>query len=76
MSTEQRLLLVIGLVLISGCAGNQALIWRQTAAPQEPCEIPVCEKVNPRDKECWRNRCMTQRELEEMTRMPPVQVPQ
>lgn len=42
MSIEQRLLLVLGLLLISGCAGYKAMVVERTA-PQEPCGILVCE---------------------------------
>jgi hypothetical protein len=63
MSISVALLLPI----IAGCAGNQAMILHAPRIHHE-CEIPVCEKVNKRDKECWRTYCLTQRQLEEMAR--------
>lgn len=55
-------LLIVGLILVlalglSGCAGHQALIWRQPKPYVEECPIRVCEKLNPRDKTCWREYC-------------------
>jgi len=54
-------------LLLAGCAGNQAMILHAPRIQPE-CEIPVCEKANPRDKECWRTYCMTHRQMEEMVR--------
>jgi hypothetical protein len=58
---------IIALLLLAGCAGNQAMILHAPRIQQE-CEIPVCEKINQRDKECWRTYCMTRRQLEDMAR--------
>jgi hypothetical protein len=42
---------------LSGCAGHEAMIWRQPVPYVEQCKVPVCEKINPRDKHCWREYC-------------------
>lgn len=57
----------IAALLLTGCSGSQALLLRPPRINPE-CEIPVCEKINKRDKTCWREYCMTKREMEEMTR--------
>lgn len=41
MSIEQRVLLVLGLAMIAGCAGVEAMRWK--GPPPKPCGIIVCE---------------------------------
>jgi hypothetical protein len=50
-------LLAIVLILTSGCAGHEAMRWRKPQPYVETCAVPVCEKINPRDKRCWREYC-------------------
>ena len=57
--------LALAFLLLAGCGSEAMLIG---PPHREACEIPVCEKANPRDKECWRTYCMTRRQMEEMVR--------
>jgi hypothetical protein len=58
---------LLAFLVLAGCSGNQAMLLHPPRIQKE-CEIPVCEKVNKRDKECWRAYCLTQQQLEEMAR--------
>ena len=49
--------LVVFALGLSGCAGYQAMAVERPPMA-DPCAIRVCEKVNPRDKECWREYCV------------------
>ena len=55
MSWEQRFLLVLGLVLIAGCAGQEALRWYPEK--KQPCGLVVCEHRGPGrmdyEKDCF-----------------------
>jgi hypothetical protein len=70
VSWEQRVLLVLGLALIAGCAGHQALIWRPQTAPQVPCGIRICEpsgvsgRIDP-EKDC---RCSGKNSIDDLFR--------
>lgn len=46
MTIEQRVLVVLGLVLIAGCAGYQAMVIERPPV-QEACGILVCEHWGP-----------------------------
>jgi hypothetical protein len=70
MSWDQHILLVIGLALIAGCAGHEALIWRTPRPYVESCGIRICEpsgvsgRIDP-EKDC---RCSGKNSIEDIFR--------